>query len=106
MHNKIKSFLYLLLCSLLVISSCKKKDDGDDSATNVEKTYALTIDSAWSMRARIDGVDYSISQAKGATGNYTNSWSYFSQDSVEYSYGSDLRDDTNSFSVWIMGHQY
>jgi hypothetical protein len=64
-----KTITCFILCSLLVFSSCKKKEDTDGAVNTPEETYALNIDSGWSMRARINGVDYSMSETNGATGS-------------------------------------
>ena len=101
-----KTITYFILCSLFVISSCKKKDDDHSSANSVLETYSLNIDSGWSMKARINGIDYSISEGNGATGFFSNNSLLLPPDSVMYNYGSELMDGSSTFEVWLLGHIY
>src|SRR6185436_6262306 len=105
-----KTISCFILCSLLVISACKKKEDDDMPSSNGNSgtVYLLTIDSGWQVKAKIDSVYYSRFDDNGLTGEFTNILStHTDPDSVVYTYGSVLQNGSDIvFALYKGGQSY
>jgi len=92
-----KTISYLAFCSVLIFASCSKNDDDDSSPTGNNNTggstSALTIDSHWQVKAKLDGADYSKVDGNGAYGVFSDGGTTASDpDSSISNYGSTLTD--------------
>ena len=110
---KHSSLLVYLFSGALILSSCKKSDDTDSSSgnNNTGGSAALTINSSWQVKAKIDGLDYAKRDSvDGASGVFTDSEQGGSfPDSSVADYGSSLVNLSTFdpyFSVYRNGQRY
>src|SRR5436853_611842 len=109
-----KNISRLILCSVIIFSSCSKNNDDDSAPSSNNSTgggsTALTIDSHWQVKAKIDGVDYAKTDGSGAVGVFSDGGTTaVDPDSSISNYGSTLTDasyTTTYFEVVRNGQHY